>query len=185
MVAKQVFDHSLRESGKRFSSSLKASNRYSAAELEYSGVHDLASIDQSVLNHLAASDTLAAQRLRMLLDYATAADPENPGEKVNWLTQYSAWYRYHGTSHRMTEDERERFRGEEPPTHSIIAPQSLQGPTTATLHGRPCSIETQTPSKGRSQGNSRPCRTAPGPPSSGIGAGVRKLATGSSSASPT
>ena len=67
MVAKQVFDHSLRESGKRFSSSLKASNRYSAAELEYSGVHDLASIDQSVLNHLAASDTLAAQRLRMLL----------------------------------------------------------------------------------------------------------------------
>ena len=112
MVAKQVFDHSLRESGKRFSSSLKASNRYSAAELEYSGVHDLASIDQSVLNHLAASDTLAAQRLRMLLDYATAADPENPGEKVNWLTQYSAWCRYHGTSHRMTEDERERFREE-------------------------------------------------------------------------
>ena len=81
MVAKQVFDHSLRESGKRFSSSLKASNRYSAAELEYSGVHDLASIDQSVLNHLAASDTLAAQRLRMLLDYATADDPENPGRE--------------------------------------------------------------------------------------------------------
>ena len=33
MVVKQVFDHSLRESGKRFISSLKASNRYSEAYL--------------------------------------------------------------------------------------------------------------------------------------------------------
>ena len=121
MVAKQVFDHSLPESGKRSSSSLKASNRYSAAELEYSGVHDLASIAQSVLNHPAESDTLAAQQLRMFLDYGTANDPEKPGKKVNWLTQYAAWYRYHGTSHRMTEDERERFREEVLlPSHPFI-----------------------------------------------------------------
>ena len=33
MVVKQVFDHSLRESGKRFFSSLKASNRYSEGYL--------------------------------------------------------------------------------------------------------------------------------------------------------
>ena len=33
MVVKQVFDHSLRDSGKRFLSSLKASNRYSEGYL--------------------------------------------------------------------------------------------------------------------------------------------------------
>ena len=82
----------------------------SAAELEYSGIHDLDSIARSVLEHPEESQTLAAQQLRMLLDYSTADDPENPGEKVNWLTHYAAWYRYHGTSHQMTDDERERFR---------------------------------------------------------------------------
>ena len=84
----------------------------SAAELEYSGVHDLDSIARSVLEHPEESQTVAAQQLRMLLDCATEDDPENPGEKVNWLTYYTAWYRYRGTRHQMTDDEREGFREE-------------------------------------------------------------------------
>ena len=51
-----------------------------------------------VREHPEESQTFAAQQLRMLLDYATAANPENPGEKINWLTHYAAWHRYHGTS---------------------------------------------------------------------------------------
>ncbi len=86
----------------------------SAAELEYSGVHGLASIAQSVLNHLAESYTLAAQPLRMLLDYATAPDLDDPKQTVNWVSFYAAWYRYDGTNHRMTDDERERFQGGRP-----------------------------------------------------------------------
>ena len=117
----------------------------SAAELEYSGVHDLASIAQSVREHPEESQTPAAQQLRMLLDYATADDPENPGEKGNWLTQYAAWYRYDGTNHQMTDDERERFREEVllASRTFINRAQGLTGANDgdlarATLPGRPC-----------------------------------------------
>ena len=82
----------------------------SAANLDYSGVHDLDSIAQSVLNHTAESQTPAAQQLRRLLEYATDVDPAHPDQTVNWLTQYATWYRYHGTDHRMTDEERNTFR---------------------------------------------------------------------------
>ena len=82
----------------------------SAANLEYSGVHNLDSIAQSILDDHAESITLAAEQLRILLEYATADDPEEPGEKINWLTQYATWYRYHGANHRMTDDEKSGFR---------------------------------------------------------------------------
>ena len=81
----------------------------SAAELDYSGVHDLDSIARSVLDDPRESSTLAAQQLRILLEYATAEDPEEPGQSVNWLTQYATWYRYHGTNYRMSEAEKGRF----------------------------------------------------------------------------
>ena len=109
---RREFEHPEREqeAQQAVGNSLKA--WVSAAELEYSGVHDLASIAQSVLNHLAESYTLAAQPLRMLLDYDTAPDLDDPKQTVNWLSFYGAWYRYHGTSHQMTDDERGRFREE-------------------------------------------------------------------------
>ena len=81
----------------------------SAAELDYSGIHDLDSIAQSVLEHPLESQTLAAQQLRMLLDYATAPDPNDPEQTVNWLSLYGAWYRYRGTNRRMTDPEKLRF----------------------------------------------------------------------------
>ena len=84
----------------------------SAADLEYSGVHDLDSIALSILRHPVESTTPAAEQLRILLNYATAPDPDEPGQSVNWLTQYATWYRYQGTSHRMSDDEKARFQRE-------------------------------------------------------------------------
>ena len=152
---RREFEHPEREqedycfhAQKAVGNSLKA--WVSAAELEYSGVHDLASIAQSVLKHLAESYTLAAQPLRMLLDYATAPDLDDPKPTVNWLSFYGAWYRYHGTSHQMTDDERERFREEGPTSLPHIhqpRPRAYRGQrrrpcpgdlARATLPGRPC-----------------------------------------------
>ena len=84
----------------------------SAANLDYSGVHNLDSIADSIFNDDTESNTLAAQQLRILLDYVTVEDPEEPDEKINWLTLYGAWYRYQGTEHRMTEPEKQSFRQE-------------------------------------------------------------------------
>ena len=84
----------------------------SAANLEYSGVHDLDAIAQSVLDDPVESQTLAAAQLRILLDYSTAENPDEPGTLINWLTQYVAWYRYHGTRYTMTAEGKARFREE-------------------------------------------------------------------------
>ena len=81
----------------------------SAAELDYSGVHNLDSIAPSILEHPDESQTLAAEQLRILLDYVTAPDPDDPEQTVNWLSRYAAWYRYRSTSHRMTNPEEQRF----------------------------------------------------------------------------
>ena len=47
-----------------------------------------------------------------MLDYTTGENPDEPGTLINWLTQYAAWYRYHGTRYTMTEEEKARFREE-------------------------------------------------------------------------
>ena len=70
----------------------------SAEELDYSAIHDLDSAAQPVLEHPAESQTLAAQQLRMLLDYATTPDPNDPEETVNWLSIYGTSYRHRGTA---------------------------------------------------------------------------------------
>ena len=81
----------------------------SAAGLDYSGVHDLESIGRSVLEHEVESRTLAAAQLRILLDYSTVPDPDEPQETVNWLSRYGAWYRYHSTRYRMSDSEKAEF----------------------------------------------------------------------------
>ena len=107
----------------------------SAANLRYSGIHDLDSIAQSVLNDPTESRTLAAEQLRTLLAYVTAEDPNEPGQTVNWLTQYATWYRYHGTRHTMAPVEMNGFRNEILlATHTFInRAQELTGTTDQDL----------------------------------------------------
>ena len=107
----------------------------SAAELDYSGIHDLDSITQSVLGNDNESQTLAAQQLRMLLEYTTAPDPNDPEQTINWLSLYGAWYRYRGASHRMTEPQKARFVNEVTlATHTFInRAQELTGTNDGDL----------------------------------------------------
>ena len=65
-----------------------------------------------ILNDRTESTTLAAEQLKMLLEYTTVQDPQNPSETINWLTRYAVQYRYEGTRHIMDEPERTRFRQE-------------------------------------------------------------------------
>ena len=46
------------------------------------------------------------------MNYCTAEDPENPGERINWLSRYAAQYWYPGTAHTMDGNEKARFKEE-------------------------------------------------------------------------
>ena len=81
----------------------------SAADLNYRRVHDLEETAQTLLDDPDESRTLAAEQLRLLLDYTRFAEPDHPGEYDNWLTRYAVHYRYGGTTFRMTDLDRERF----------------------------------------------------------------------------
>lgn len=84
----------------------------SAADLDYRRVHDLAETAQVLLQDADESRTLAAEQLRLLVEYTTFEEPEHPGDYDNWLTRYAVNYRYSGTSFRMTDQDRSRFRAE-------------------------------------------------------------------------
>ena len=84
----------------------------SAAGLTYSRVHDLDDLVSGILNHPTESATLAAEQLKLLMDYTTAGDPRSPEETINWLTRYAVQYRYEGTRHTLDETERTRFKEE-------------------------------------------------------------------------
>ena len=82
----------------------------SSAEIGYRLNHDLQEAAELILNHPAESQTLAAEQLRLLMDYISFEDPDYPGEYENWLTKYAVTYRYEGTGFRMDELEKTRFR---------------------------------------------------------------------------
>ena len=84
----------------------------SAAELEYRKVHDLEEISSLIFNDEREASTLAAQQLRMLIDYTTFERPDHSSEHENWLTRYAVDYRYSGTAFRMDDQNRERFHRE-------------------------------------------------------------------------
>ena len=84
----------------------------SAADIDYRTNHDLQEAADYILNDPAESQTLAAQQLRLLMDYTNIEEPRHPGEYDNWLTKYAVTYRYEGTGFRMDHLERTRFRQE-------------------------------------------------------------------------
>ena len=84
----------------------------SAAGLTYSRVHDLDDLVSDILNHPAESATLAAEQLKLLMDFTTIQDPHDPRQTINWLTRYAVQYRYEGASHVMDQSESARFRDE-------------------------------------------------------------------------
>ena len=84
----------------------------SSAEIDYRLNHDLQEAAELILDNPTESQTLAAEQLRILMDYTSFEDPDHPGEYENWLTKYAVAYRYEGTSFRMDELERTRFRQE-------------------------------------------------------------------------
>ena len=84
----------------------------SAAGIGYQRIHDLQDTAERILNDPAESQTLAAEQLRLLMDYTTFEDPDYPGERENWLTKYAVAYRYEGTGFRMDELEKTKFRQE-------------------------------------------------------------------------
>ena len=84
----------------------------SAADLEYRSVHDLREVANQILADPAEANTLAAAQLRLLIDYTSFPNPNRPGEQLNWLTLYAVDYRYSGTSFRMDDIDKDRFRRE-------------------------------------------------------------------------
>ena len=84
----------------------------SAAGLTYSRVHDLDDLVSGILNHPTESATLAAEQLKLLMDYTTVQDPRTPEDTINWLTRCAVQYRYEGTRHTLDEPERARFKEE-------------------------------------------------------------------------
>ena len=82
----------------------------SAADIDYQRIHDLQDTAERILNDPTESQTLAAEQLRLLMDYTTFEEPNHPGEHDNWLTKYSVTYRYEGTGFRMEDLEKNRFR---------------------------------------------------------------------------
>ena len=84
----------------------------SAADLEYRSVHDLREAANQILADPAEANALAAAQLRLLIDYTSFPNPNRPGEQLNWLTLYAVGYRYSGTSFRMDDIDKDRFRRE-------------------------------------------------------------------------
>ena len=84
----------------------------SAAEIDYQRIHDLEETAERILNDPGETNTLAAEQLRLLMDYTTFEVPNHPGEYENWLTKYAVAYRYEGTGFRMDDFEKSRFRQE-------------------------------------------------------------------------
>ena len=84
----------------------------SAAEISYRRIHDLQDTAETILKDPVESDTLAAQQLRIVMDYTTFVDPEHPTDPQNWLTKYAVSYRYEGTGFRMDDLDKTRFRDE-------------------------------------------------------------------------
>ena len=84
----------------------------SAADIDYRRIHDLENTAERILNDPGETNTLAAEQLRLLMDYTSFEDPDHPGEYENWLTKYAVAYRYEGTGFRMNELEQTRFRQE-------------------------------------------------------------------------
>ena len=84
----------------------------SAADLDYRRVHDLEETAAVLFGDAGESRTLAAEQLRLLMDYTRFEEREHPGDYDNWLTRYAVNYRYSGTSFRMTDLDRNRFRAE-------------------------------------------------------------------------
>ena len=84
----------------------------SAAELDYRRVHDLQEVADQVFADPNESNTLAATRLKLLLDYTSFESPDYPGEIKNRLTLYAVSYRYGGAAFRMDELDQDRFHRE-------------------------------------------------------------------------
>ena len=84
----------------------------SAADIDYQRIRDLQDTAERILNDPAESQTLAAEQLRLLMNYTTFEDPDHPAEYDNWLTKYAVTYRYEGTGFRMDDLEKNRFRQE-------------------------------------------------------------------------
>ncbi len=84
----------------------------SAAGINYRRIHDLEDAAESTLNDPGETNTLAAEQLRLLMDYTTFEVPNHPGEYENWLTKYAVTYRYEGTGFHMDDLETTKFRQE-------------------------------------------------------------------------
>ena len=87
MVVKQVFDHSLRESGKRFISSLKASSRYSEGYL--------ASLETSVVMAALYSEEQGWPGVRQIIVYHIE-------DYLAYLQERTRWFR--GADLRRTQE---------------------------------------------------------------------------------
>ena len=81
----------------------------STADIGYQRIRDLQDTADRILNHLTESQTLAAEQLRLLMNYTTFEDPDHPADHDNWLTKYAVTYRYEGTGFRMDDLEKKRF----------------------------------------------------------------------------
>ncbi len=84
----------------------------SAADIEYGRVHDLADLARLTLADSAETQSLASAQLRLLMAYTTFDDLAHPSGYDNWLTLYAAFYRYSGTTFRMSELDQAAFRQE-------------------------------------------------------------------------
>ena len=82
----------------------------SAADIGYRLNHDLQEAAELILNDPNESQTLAAEQLRLLMDYTTFEEPDHAGEYDNWLTKCAVTYRYEGAGFRVEDLEKTRFR---------------------------------------------------------------------------
>ena len=73
--------------------------------------HDLNGIwEHYAQHHHDPQDTTLKAAVEDLLQYTTAADQDNPGDTINWLTSYAARYRYNGAPAIMTRWELEELK---------------------------------------------------------------------------
>ena len=84
----------------------------SAADIGYRLNHDLQEAAELILNDPTESQTLAAQQLRLLIDYTTFEEPDHPSKYDNWLTKYAVTYRYEGTGFHIEDLAKTGFRQE-------------------------------------------------------------------------
>ena len=81
----------------------------SAADIGYQRIHDLQDTADRILNHPTESQTLAAEQLRLLINYTSFEDPDHPAERENWLTKHTVDYRCAETGFQMDDLEKKRI----------------------------------------------------------------------------